>query len=85
MGTKKTKDPETVATQIETLDEAKLLKMDVGKFCLLRDAADAKGRTRLDYLLEQARIKHLIRAVVQEELKKYPGPVWMLEKNSKQV
>ena len=56
--------------QIKAMDTAMLLKMDVGKFALLRERADAEGRKRLDYLFERANLEHTIREICREELAK---------------
>ena len=64
---KKTMTKETAAAkQINELDTKALMKMDVGRFCLLREGANAEDRKRLDYLLNQAGLEHKVR----EELAK---------------
>lgn len=47
---------------------ANLLKMDVGKFCLLREKADAEGLKKLDYLLNRADLEEMARRICREEM-----------------
>jgi len=67
----KTTAKETAAAkQIRELDTKALMKMDVGKFCLLREKANAEELRRLDYLLDQADLEYKIRKIVREEIAK---------------
>jgi len=67
---KKTTAKATTTEQINVLTTAKLLKMDVGKFWLMRERADEAGRKRLDFLFQEADLEYKIRRVCQEEIAK---------------
>ena len=54
--------------QIRELNTDALMKMNVGRFYVLREGANPEQRKRLDYLLDRAHLKNTIRTIVREEL-----------------
>jgi hypothetical protein len=61
-----------VEKQIREMNTRTLLKMDVAKFCVLREQANAEQLKRLDYLLNNADLEYKVRKIVREELASKP-------------